>query len=344
MRILIIGGTRFIGPHVVRRVIAKGHDVTLFHRGKTKVDLPDGVKHILGNRQDLSDFQNEFKKIQPDIVLDMIPLTEQDARMVVNTFKDITSRIIAISSQDVYRAYGILIGKEDDTIENVPLKEDAALRKKIYPYRLNKPRAQDDPQKALDDYDKILVENVIMGESELPGTILRLPMVYGPGDSQHRLFEYVKRMDDKRPAIILEQGLANWQWSRGYVENIADAIALAITNENSKNRIYNVGEPDALTLAEWVKKIGQIADWQGKVVIVSRDKLPPDTVTNINTNQHLVVDTTQIRKELGYSESIPLNEAIRRTIDWERSHPPDKIKPEAFDYATEDKILNALGC
>ncbi len=342
MRVLIIGGTRFIGPHVVTRLCDKGHDVIVFHRGKSKADLPVGVNHILGDRNNLTDFKDRFKKITPDVVLDMIPITEQHAQMVVNTFKGIAKRLVAISSQDVYRAYGIVIGKEDG-LEETPLTENAALRQKLYPYRGEKPRAQDDPQKILDDYDKIPIEKVVMSNTKLPGSVLRLPMVYGPGDYQHRLFEYLKRMDDKRQAIILEEGLAAWQWTSGYVENVAEAIVLAITSERAMNRIYNVGEPDTLTTAEWIKKMGHIAGWHGRVVTVARDKLPSSMVSNINADQHLLVDTTRIREELGYSEAVPLDEAMKSTIVWERAHPPDKIRPEAFDYEVEDKVLETLG-
>lgn len=73
----------------------------------------------------------------------------------------------------------------------------------------------------MDAYDKILVERAVMGDADPVGTILRLPMVYGPGDPQHRLFQYLKRMDDRRPAILMDEGAAGWRWSRGYVENVA---------------------------------------------------------------------------------------------------------------------------
>ncbi len=339
---MIIGGTRFIGPEVVRRLFAQGHEVTLFHRGKSQTDLPKKIEHVLGNRKELHSFRNEFIKFMPDVVLDMIPITEDDARQVIDTFKGVAQRVIAVSSQDVYRAYGILIGKEDG-LEQTPLTEDAALRQKLYPYRGEKPRAQDDPQKILDDYDKIPIEKIVMSDPDLPGTILRLPMVYGPGDYQHRLFEYLKRMDDKRPAIVLDKGLAEWRSSNGYVENMADAISAAVTNELARNRIYNVAEPDNPTIAEWVGKIGRVAGWDGEVVVVSRDKLPSQLVPDFKTDQHLSVDTTRIRKELGYRESIPQDEALRHTIEWERLHPPEKIRPDQFDYGAEDKVLKTLG-
>ncbi|MCL4458866.1 MAG: NAD-dependent epimerase/dehydratase family protein [Chloroflexi bacterium] len=342
MRILAIGGTGFIGPHVVMRLCAMGHEITLFHRGHTKADLPLGVEHILGDRRHLADFAGELKHLAPQVVLDMFPFSEQDARTVMSTFKGFARRVVAISSQDVYRAYGTLIRIESGPIERVPLTEDAPLRQKLYPYRGETPRNQEDPRQWLDDYDKILVERTVMGDPDLPGTILQLPTVYGPGDKQHSLFEYLKRMDDNRPAILLGKGLANWCWTRGYVENVAAAIALVVTGERSIGRVYNVGEREALTMAEWVRTIGQAVGWNGKVVVVPEGHLPAHLAADINTDQHLVADTTRIRNELGYDEPVPQDEALRRTIAWERAHPPAKIDPERFNYATEDTILARL--
>ncbi len=60
---------------------------------------------------------------------------------------------------------------------------------------------------------------------------------------------------------------------------------------------------------------------------------------SINTDQHLVADTTRIREELGYGELVSQDEALRRTIAWERAHPPDEVDPGRFDYAAEDAVL-----
>ncbi len=343
MRILVIGGTRFIGPCVVRRLFAGGHEVTLFHRGKSKAELPESITHMLGNRHNLMDFRSAFKALKPDIVLDMAPVTEDDARLVVDTFSGIAGRAVAISSQDVYRAYGILIGIEEGKPEKMPLTEEAHLRTKLYPYRGDELRAEDDPRKLLDDYDKILVEKVYMSAAELPGTILRLPMVYGPGDYQHRLFEYLKRMDDSRPAILLEEAYAKWQWTRGYVENVADAIVLAMQNDAAMKRIYNVGQQEVLTTLEWVGIIAKYAGWNGEIVVVAKDALPKELVPDMKSEQHLVSDTTLIREELGYKEAISDEKGMRRTIAWEREHPPQQIDPAQFNYEAEDTVLKELG-
>jgi len=342
MRILIIGGTRFIGPQVVRYLSEQGHDIILFHRGQTHADLPQGVKEILGNRRPLSASASELRGLTPDVVLDLIPFIEQDAREVMNTFTGIARRVVAISSQDVYRAFGRVNRKEFGPLDPLPLTENSPLRENLYPYRGEAPRNADDSGRWMDNYDKILVERLVMGDPNLPGTVLRLPAVYGPGDYQHRLFQFLKRMDDNRPAILLDEDVARWRWTHGYVENVAAAIALAVTDERASGRIYNVGEPYTLTMAEWVSRIGHAAGWKGRVIALPKDRLPAHLLEEADTSQDIVVDTSRIRKELGYNEMIEQDVALRRTIAWERAHPPEKIDPKEFDYAAEDAVLAAI--
>jgi nucleoside-diphosphate-sugar epimerase len=341
MRILVIGGTNFMGPLVVRSLSNDGHEVVVFHRGKTSTNLPSGVREILGDRRPLAPFAGELRRFEPDIVLDMIPVTEQDAQEVMSTFKSIARRVVAISSQDVYRAFGRVNNKESGPVEPGPITEDSPLRENLYPYRGETPRNEDQKQ-WMDDYDKILVERVVMGNPELPGTILRLPAVYGPGDFQHRMFAWVKRMDDKRPAILLDEKDAQWRWTHGYVENVALAIALAVTDERASGRIYNVGEPYSHSMAERIRKIGEAAGWNGKIVLAPQDKLPAPLRWGINSEQDIVVDSSRIREELGYTERVAPDEAFKSTIDWERANPPAEIDPKDFDYAAEDAILAEL--
>ncbi|NJO28858.1 MAG: NAD-dependent epimerase/dehydratase family protein [Richelia sp. SL_2_1] len=338
MKILIIGGTNFIGPFLVRHLLTMGHDITLFHRGKMKADLRFEVNHIYGARSQLHDFKSEFKSLSPDVVVDMICYTQSDTQLLMNVFKGIAQRVVAISSMDVYLTYGILLGKESGVLE-VPLREDSDLRSSLYPYK-------DMPKRALNapaDYEKILVERVVMSDCDLLGTIIRLPMVYGENDPLNRIFPYLQRMDDSRDVIVLLDSIAKWRGSYGYVENIGYAIALAVTNERAKGRIYHVAESDTLSEGERITKIGELAGWKGKVVSLSQEKFPDDWNLPFNTKQDWFVDSSRIRQELGYREIVPLEEALKRTVEWARNHPSSEMQqlvaPWLLDYATEDAVL-----
>src|ERR1700730_9033189 len=112
MRVLIIGGTKFIGPHVVRLLVEQGHDVLLYHRGQTEADLPQNVRH---SRSPLAAmpvlrFPHELLAELFDAVVHMIPMGEADARAAMKAFRGRAARVVALSSGDVYRAYGRLTG------------------------------------------------------------------------------------------------------------------------------------------------------------------------------------------------------------------------------------------
>ena len=104
MRVLIIGGTAFMGPHLVRQLVALGHDGAVFHRGHHKTELPNGVTEILGDRHTLPDFLPRFRDFRPDALIDMMCLTEADAETTTQVARDSAPRLIVASSIDVYRA------------------------------------------------------------------------------------------------------------------------------------------------------------------------------------------------------------------------------------------------
>jgi len=74
MRVLVLGGTRFIGPPAVRRIVAAGHEVTLFHRGPSHPQLPSDVRCVHGDRQALAAVSAELLAVRPELVLDMRPV------------------------------------------------------------------------------------------------------------------------------------------------------------------------------------------------------------------------------------------------------------------------------
>jgi nucleoside-diphosphate-sugar epimerase len=269
--------------------------------------------------------------------VDLILSSERQATALMQVFRGHAGRLVAITSMDVYRATGVLHGSEEGPLEPLPLREDSALRTRSETY----PPAQVHSLQQVfgwldDEYDKIAVERAVQGDAGLPATVLRLPMIYGPGDRLHRCFPLLKRMDDRRPVIVMPQLAAHWRSPRGYVEDVAAAIARAAAADHAAGRVYNVGEAESFSELEWARMIGAEIGWTGKFVLVPDEKAPPSLRIPGNFRQHWVADTTRIRAELGFEEVIARPEAIRRTVEWERAHPPP-IDPAQFDYAAEDE-------
>lgn len=107
-------------------------------------------------------------------------------------------------------------------------------------------------------------------------------------------------------------------------------------------RVYNVAEPEAVTTLEWVRREGA-AGWGGEVVGVPKGALPADPDGETDFRQDLTLDSGRIRRELGYAEPVPREEALRRTVAWHRANPPAEIDPARFDYAAEDAALALAG-
>lgn len=324
-----------MGPHVVAGLLGRGHDITLLNRGRSSANLPDGVNQIVGDRDNIGKYAEAIKQVGPDVVVDMILLNQRQTVELLDIISGLTDRLVVISSGDVYRRYNLLRGTESGPVEDFPLDEAAALREKRYPYR----DYASGPDDRLYDYDKILVEQQVMNHPGIKAAVLRMPFIYGPMDYQHRLFEYLKRMDDNRPAIILGNNQARARMTRGYVANCSEAIIAAVCNPRATGQIFNVGDKKTLTEREWVSKIAEATGWKGKIISVSDQILPRHLHQDLFWEYPLNMDTSRIREELDFTEKVTLEDSIKDTVDWERDNPPEKFDPEGFDYEAEDKLL-----
>jgi nucleoside-diphosphate-sugar epimerase len=339
MKILAIGGTGFIGQFAVARLQQAGHSVTVFHRGTTPA--PEGTSEIIGDHAEISQHRAAFARESFDAVIDFIASSERHARALIETFRGLTRRLIALSSGDVYRAMGVLRKTEPGPLQEVPLTEESELRTQPH-YSPQEIKAMHAILPWLDEeYEKIAVERALLSDQDPPATILRLPMIYGPGDYIHRFHPFLKRMDDGRPCILFAEDVAAWRTPRGYVEDVAAGIALAATLDRAAGRVYNIGETECFSELDWAKKIAAAIGWKGEFVVLPREKAPPHLVWPYNTAQHLVVSSARIRKELGYRELTTPAEAFQRTIAWERGHPPQHVGIP-FNYQAEDEAVASL--
>ncbi|HEX5620387.1 MAG TPA: NAD-dependent epimerase/dehydratase family protein [Solirubrobacteraceae bacterium] len=162
MRVLILGGTVFLGRHVLDAALARGHDVTVFTRGVHLV--PEGVEHRVGDRAgDLS----ALERGEWDVVIDTSGFEAEHVRRLAAQLSDRVGHYVFVSSVNVYPAW-----PEEPVDEDSPVWENG------------------------DDYgaQKALSEQAL--EAEMPGRVsaVRAGLICGPHDNVFRLPWWIRRI------------------------------------------------------------------------------------------------------------------------------------------------------
>jgi nucleoside-diphosphate-sugar epimerase len=300
----VLGGTGFIGRHVVRRLLDAGAEVTTVQRGRTGAATE--ARSFVADRADVAALRAALADAAPAVLVDMIAYTAADAERLVQALPSSLEGLVVISSGDVYWSYGAFLGHEPAERPRGPLDESAPVRSTRYPYRA----IASGPEDMRYRYEKIDVEEVARDRAAVPVTVLRLPMVYGLNDPQGRIAGSLARLRSGAGTVRLNPAESAWRCTRGYVEDVAAGIALAALHGEAGGRIYNLGEPEALTEREWLQTVATVAGVECEIV---RD---PDVSPSLPVNWEipLVTDTGRIRAELGYREPVGRVEGVRRSL------------------------------
>src|SRR3954469_6213339 len=264
MRILVLGGTRFIGRAVVFDLVDGGHTVAVVHRGLHQTDLPPSVEHILIERSQLAAHRGELARFTPDAVIDLSAMTASDARTAAQAI-DSSIPLVVISSMDVYRAFSSL--HAGTVTDAVPLTEQSPLRTDPSPDRDYVP-----PGWAHEPgtYEKLDVERIYLDRGAI---VCRLPMAYGEHDYNRREEFILSRVRAGRKRIPI--GAGTCLVSRGYAPELARGIRLACERGNS-GEIFNFAEGECATVRLWAEEILRAADHQAELVQLPEDLLPDD--------------------------------------------------------------------
>ncbi|HET6814700.1 MAG TPA: NAD-dependent epimerase/dehydratase family protein, partial [Actinomycetota bacterium] len=174
MRVMVLGGTRFIGAAIVEELHAHGHELLVVHRGEHEPADPAEADHLHADRQDLPHLRGPVDEFDPEAVVDNCAYSAADAETALAAVGDV--RLLVVSSMDVYRAFGaVLAGTETDPL---PVDETSPVRSERFPYR-----GRPHPSPDADTYEKLDVEDAYLARA---ATVCRLPMVYGERDHQRR--------------------------------------------------------------------------------------------------------------------------------------------------------------
>jgi nucleoside-diphosphate-sugar epimerase len=321
MRVVVLGGTRFIGRTIVEALVAAGHEPLICHRGETEPDGLPTVAHLHADRADLAQHRDRLDAFAATGVVDCRALTASDARAALAALPDPSLHWVVLSSQDVYRAFATL-QRDGLATDAVPIDEDAPLRPDRYPY----------PERpGLERYSKIDVEEIVL---DAGATVLRLPMTYGPHDYQRREEWVLRRVRAGRRQLPV--GVANAVLPLAFVGDVAQGVVSAL--EHRIGGVYNLVAASTDPLAVWVRRILAAAGSDIEVVRVpDNTTLPEDLEITAAVSQPLVISSAKARRELAYRDT-DADEAIDRSVRWHLAHPPADASE---DFSADDLALAA---
>jgi nucleoside-diphosphate-sugar epimerase len=182
MKVLVVGGTRFMGKHLVNSLLAIKHDVTILTRGITPDDFGEKVKRIVVDRTDSDSVKIALSGHNYDIIFDSLAYCSNDVKIILDAA--ICKKYIFISSLSVYEKIHLDIKEEDFD----PLKKPLIwCNRDDYPYDEIKRQAE---CAAFQKYAHIKLIAV------------RLPYVIGVDDYTKRLYFYIEHIMSEKPISI----------------------------------------------------------------------------------------------------------------------------------------------
>ncbi|MGB9963764.1 SDR family oxidoreductase [Halobacterium hubeiense] len=323
---LVVGGTRFIGRHLVEELLAHDYSVTTFNRGKHDDPFADDdrVHHVQGDRTDRKALLTAKREVEPDAVFDCVAYKPREVEHAIDVFGGVDAYVY-VSSGSAYAADDVPKREGETELENCTAEQATDDSMATY-----------GPRKAAGD--RIVFQAAERGVNAMS---VRPTVVYGPHDYTERLAYWVDRVAEHDEVVVPGDGTNLWQ--RVYVEDVASGLRL-VAEEGTPGEAYNLGDRNAVTLDRTLDLIADALGTDVERVYTSPRELDivdlePTDFPLYRDYPHLL-DTTKV-EELGW-ESTPVEAAMDRTVAAHREHGRTG-EDEGPDREDEQRLVDVLG-
>jgi nucleoside-diphosphate-sugar epimerase len=313
MRVIVLGGTWFVGRAITEALTTAGHAVLVAHRGISEpAGYPD-VEHLHAERSTWPAHRDAFASFRPDAAIDVSAGNAAGARAALSALPP-GIRLVVLSSVDVYRAYeSVLSGTVTD---EVPLTEESPLRTARY---------LDGPQ----------WENLEIEEAYRPAgaTILRLGAVYGEHDYQHRFEPVLRRIRAGRTQLPI--GAGGWLFSQIYAGDVARAVLAVLSGRHGTGECFNIVEAQTAPIRLFYEHLISAAGVGLELARVPDEALPPDLRSSGGHSQHLLASSARASAVFRWHDTADQH-VLRRAVSWHLDHPPSD---SGADFSADDAAL-----
>jgi nucleoside-diphosphate-sugar epimerase len=309
MRILMMGGTRFIGVYLTKRLVEQGHEVVLFNRGNHPAPV-EGVQQIAGDRKDAEGLKAKLAGESFDAIFDNNGRELSDTRPLVELFNGTVKHFIYVSSAGVY------------------LKSDEM------------PHLEGDPVDPKSRHRGKFETESYLAEQGVPFTSVRPVYIYGPQNYNDLEAWFFDRIVRDRPIPIPGNGMAMTQL--GHCADLADAMVAVLGNENAIGQIYNVAGDRYVTFTGLARAcavaVGKdpkeldLVYYDPKAFDFGKRKAFPMRV------QHFFADIHKAKAELDWSPKFDLIAGLKDSF--QKDYLVSGRDRHEVDFSLDDKILS----
>src|SRR6266568_2075315 len=244
MRALVIGGTRFVGYLLARRLLAGGHQVTVLNRGTLADPFGPEVEKLRADRTG-PEFAEVLRGRSFDAVFDFAGYDGEDGRRAAALLQGRVGHYLAVSTGQVYlvRIGAPTPAREADYAGEVMARPDDPAELREWEYGLGK-RA----------YEDALAE--AWRANGFPATVVRIPMVNGERDYYRRIERYLWRLGTGGPLILPDGG--GHRTRHVYGGEVARFLALLAGKHETFGEAYNLAQEETPTLLQLVARLREL--------------------------------------------------------------------------------------
>ena len=311
MRILIMGGTRFIGVYLTKALVEQGHEVVLFNRGKKAAPV-EGIQQIHGDRQDIEQLTEKLRDEQFDVVYDNNGRELSDTKPLVELFKDRVKQFVYVSSAGVYLKSDQMPHVEGDAVD---------------------PNSRHKGKFETESY---------LAESGIAWTAIRPVYIYGPQNYNPLEAWFFDRIVRDRVIPIPGNGLHFTQF--GHVQDLVSAMVAVLDNPQAIGQIYNISGDRYVTF-DGLAKAAAIAAGKSAEDLKIVHYNPKDFDFGKKKAfplrpQHFFADIHKAQTELNWQPEYDLVSGLKDSFN--RDYLLSNQQETDVDFSTDDQILSAL--
>ena len=324
MRVLVLGGNRYIGLQLVLELARRGHDITLMNSHATP--LPPGVRRLHGDRQQPGVIESVLgpQRDAFDAVFDNTSYSPKDVQPLIELFRGRVRHFVFTSSTAVYRRSFVQ-----------PILES---------FRRHDP-LDGDPHKAY-GVGKVQVENLLAAEharSGFPFTTLRVGHTLGPmSPLASRDPVFFVRLEQKRPIPIPAEGLALVHLI--HVADVAACMAAVVETERSIGQEYNVVGREAATVSGMIHLMASAVGAEARILHVpmeaARRAQPPLVHWGEAILGSVFFSPEKALRDLPWAPRFGLEDGYRDSYEWFVREGRGRY---TFDFSRDDALIAQFG-